>query len=129
MTFASMGSLEYLTLDAAALVVFVLIYCLTFPPISGPKDTNDAGPVGETDRENAAIHFAKTKVTLLCFAVCDVFGDDALRISKCILSLGKGNAMFLLVFLILARIPLKTRLFHEISLAQDSQICHINVWH
>jgi hypothetical protein len=55
MTLASIGSLVYLILAKLALLVFVLIDYLSFPPVAGAKDSNDTGAIGEADRKNSSV--------------------------------------------------------------------------
>jgi hypothetical protein len=65
MTLASIGSLVYLILAELALLVFVLINCLAFPPVTGAKDSNDTAAISKTDGEYAPVNLAETKVAFL----------------------------------------------------------------
>lgn len=75
--------------------------------------------VGKSYREDAATHFAETVVALFLVAVGHVFGDDAMRVGKSMLGLGKRNAVFLLIVLVFFLIPLEARHGHGNILSQD----------
>jgi hypothetical protein len=70
-------------------LIFALINCLAFPPITGAKDTNYTATIRKTNGENTAFNLAETEETFFALAMSKVFGYHAVGVGKCILSQGK----------------------------------------
>ena len=108
--------------------IFALINCLAFPPVTGAKDAYDTAAIGKADGEDAALDHTETEISLLIFAVCEVLGDHAVWVGKCILRQRESHPVPLLVFGILVFVPLEPRSVHALTLAQHRDGSHMNVW-
>jgi hypothetical protein len=93
--------------------IFALINCLSFAPITCADNSNYGSAIGKSHCKNAAIHFPEAIKAFFGLTVSDVLGNDALWIGEGILGAGKRNAVFLLIFSILDRIPIKVSICHE----------------
>lgn len=75
-------------------LIFALINCLAFPPITGANDTDDPTALSKTDGENAAPDLAETEIPCLVFTVRKVLGDYAVRVGECDCAKEKATPCF-----------------------------------
>src|SRR5665647_813226 len=107
-------------------LIFVLINCLAFPPVTGAKNANDTAAIGEANGNDTLFDLTKTKMAWFVFAVRDIFGDDPVRIGKCILRQRERHAMLLLVFCVFVLVPLESGRLHGRTVARKRRQNHIN---
>jgi hypothetical protein len=109
-------------------LILTLIDALSLAAIAGTEDSDDAGPIGETDGQDAIADASETAVPQFLAAVGCVFSDDALRISECVLGQSEGHTMLGAVVGILVRIPLEARLRNGRIVLDVWLSRHIPVW-
>jgi len=73
-------------------MIFALIQCLAFPPVTGPEYPNDIVPVRKAYRHNSLANLAKAVITLFIPAMVHVFCDHAVKVGKGILRLNERDA-------------------------------------
>jgi len=74
-------------------LIFFFIYLPSFPPIPCPEYAYHAASIGETNRNNAPAHLAKTVISLFSPAMAEVFGNHTPGIGKGILGYFEWEAM------------------------------------
>jgi len=94
-----MGSSVYL--------IFALINCLSFSPVTGTKYANHTAAIGKANGKNAVINIAKTEIAFFSLTMSNVFGYNTVWVSEGILCQKKRNSMLFLIFNILVCISLK----------------------
>jgi hypothetical protein len=65
--------------------IFVLIGCLSFPPVTGAEDANYVVSIGKPYGKNAIFDLAKTIESFFVVAVSHIFSDDTMGVCESIL--------------------------------------------
>jgi hypothetical protein len=68
------------------LTVGFFIHCLSLPPVPGSENPDSSVSPCEAYRHDGAFDLAKTEVTSFVAAMVNIFGNDARRVEKCVLS-------------------------------------------
>jgi hypothetical protein len=103
-------------------LIFALINTLTLPPVAGTKDSKYLLSVGESNGHDPTSNFTKAVQSLLTVTVRKIFCDDALRVSKGILSDRERHPVLALVDEILLNIPLEALLGHAGDYTKGAKI-------
>jgi len=90
---------------------------LSFSPITCPENTDHVAAIHESDSKHAIFDKAETVMPRLIRTVRKIFGYHALRVCESELRQAEANAVLILIFLVLLRIPLEPGLCHEGRLA------------
>jgi hypothetical protein len=79
------GTILTSPIGSSVYFIFVLMYCLAFPPITGSKYSYHIVPISKTYREDTIANLAETVITHFIVAVVHVFSNDTTRIGKDVL--------------------------------------------
>jgi hypothetical protein len=93
-------------------VIRFFIDFLSFPPVTGAIDSDDAFPKSKSYGYDSISNFPDAVMPFFCVTVPDISDDDALRIEKGVLGETEGHMVFSLVFNIFGVIPIKLGTFH-----------------
>jgi len=92
------------------LTALLLIYLLSFPPITRSENPDAAAAPSETNCDNTTADFAKAEVTLFDVPVLQIFRHHSARVEKGFLRLAEGNTVLGLIGAVLRFIPFEARL-------------------
>ena len=93
-------------------LILLLINSPTFPPVASSENPNDATAKCEPDGQDATVNPAEAIMPFLVRAMGQIFGNNAAWVRKRELGQCEGNAMLVLIVLLLLRVPLESGLGH-----------------
>jgi len=83
-------------------LILALINCLAFPPVACTENADHSASIREPHGKDAATDPSKAIIASFLLAVRQILSDYAARVGESVLSLKKGDPMFLLVFEVLS---------------------------
>ena len=123
------GTALTLPIGSSVYFIFLFIYFLSFPPISGANNSDFVFSVGESYSHNSTRSSPKAIISLFVITVFKILQNDTIMIQESKLRQGKRDAVFLLIQLVFSRIPLKIRSsFHRVKIRQIKIYINIFVW-
>jgi len=109
-------------------LIFSLINSLALSPITSSKNSNHIVTIHKSNGQNPDFDPAETVVPFFARAVRPVFRYDTAWIGEGELRLRKSDPVFLLILLILLRVPIESGLCHGQSLAPIRWNSHTFIW-